>query len=391
MVEGIFSDRLLNKLDKIDRATLQTYLKNIALESQFNRSALNALPEGIILLNANLRIQSVSRGAKTILGISHSVDPRKRIVWDILSDEGLESLLRTNLQPNQQLVQYEIEVLSPKHAYVSVSSSPFYAEDEITLMGYIVLLTNTTLPRHNDREKMRVEKTESLLSLADGIAHEIGNPLNAIGLHLQLLEKELAGCADLKSEKMKSLVETALSETERLNRMVKNFLKVTRRKKPLFKETDINELILTALRVFEPELSANNIQYDLKLSNQVPSMLLDPEKIHQVLLNLLKNAIESMSAGGNLKIGSAKNDKVCTIQISDEGNGIDETDLPHVFEAYFTTKDEGSGLGLIIVRDIIEEHGGRIEIKPNRPRGTTVLVNLPIRTKKLALPEMEGN
>lgn len=386
MPESVFIDRILQKIDKIDRSNLQHYLLDLAKEKDFLNEVLDGMPEGVLVIDREERITLANQSAKSLLGLSHSLHLSGSVLASAIADKALYQFLITHLRTQSYVIQHELDILTPHHSYVSVSITPFYNRSG-GQEGSIVLLNNTTLPREQEREQSRIEKVESLISLARGVAHEIGNPLNAITIHLRLLQQEIESLPAEKKKNADELARIITAETQRLANIVRNFLTATRRKPPQFSDEDINDVIRNAVKVLEPEMKDAGVKTVLKLSRSIPPMLLDSEKMHQVLINLLKNAIESMPEGGNLEIISSKNEKICSVKISDEGIGIPQEYLPHVFGAYYTSKSEGSGLGLLIVHNIIKEHNGRIEIQSKQGKGTCVTIHLPIRQGKISLPD----
>ena len=178
-------------------------------------------------------------------------------------------------------------------------------------------------------------------------------------------------------------------ETQRLDQIVRNFLRATRRKPLQFEPLQINDLLQKTLFFLSPELKTARIRILEELDKRMPIFLLDPERIHQVCLNIIKNEIHAMPKGGTLRIQTKVHEKLCLIHFQDTGIGIPEDKIHKIFDAYYTTKEEGSGLGLMIVYQIIREHGGRIEVSSKLGEGTTFSAILPIRTEKLGLPEPE--
>ncbi len=390
MPEVEFFSRLLGKIDKIDRGSLLTYIRGITAEKDFFQVVLDTLEAGVMILDEAGKVQFLSRVAKSMLGVSHSLSSRtKPLLEDVVQDQTLRDFLLEHLHLGDHVIQYELEVLLPQHLYLSVSVSPF---DSLTgpVKGCIILLVNVTFSRERDRKILQIQKLDALTRLAGGIAHEIGNPLNSIGIYLKLLERELESADPLLSKKCGEYLGVIQAETRRLDRMVRDFLKATRRKAGVFKSEDVNQILEASVALMMPEMKEASVRVEVKLGKNLPPFLMDGEKMKQVFINLIKNAIQSMARGGRLQISSEIRDKICSLTFRDHGIGIPEEHLPHIFDAYYTTKKEGAGLGLMIVSGIIQEHGGKIEVKSRAGKGTVFKIYLPMHREKLQLPERPG-
>ncbi len=167
---------------------------------------------------------------------------------------------------------------------------------------------------------------------------------------------------------------------------MKNFLKATRKPPLRFRNEDLNAILSEALELMAPELEEKKIRVHFQPDPALPPFLMDRSRIYQIFSNLIKNAMEAMPRGGDLWISAAHKENAAIIRFKDTGSGINEKDLPHIFEAYYTTKEEGSGLGLMTVFSAVREHGGRIEVSSKPGKGTTFALLLPIRLAKLQLP-----
>lgn len=387
MSEAEFIEKFLKKIDKIDRGSLQAYVQDLKGEQEFLQTIVDSLSAGVLMIGSDGRIKFMNRGAKSLLGISHSVSPRsKSFLQDVIADKDLREFLSGHLHSPDHVIQHEIEVFVPQHAHLSVSISPVFDAGHVR-QGCVVLLVNATFFREHERKVKGLQKLDSLMRLAAGIAHEIGNPLNSIGIHIKLLEREIESLSSAARERGEALLDVIRAETKRLDRMVRGFLKATRQTPLRLREANINEIIEDATTFLQPEMKQANVRPQLKLSKAIPPFLMDAQKMRQVFINVIKNAIQSMPRGGKLEISSVRFDRLCSLLFKDDGVGISEEDLPHIFETYFTTKKEGSGLGLMIVSDIVQQHGGRIEVKSKPGHGTTFSILLPIRREKLQLPE----
>ncbi|MBI4398603.1 MAG: hypothetical protein HY586_05710, partial [Candidatus Omnitrophica bacterium] len=303
-----------------------------------------------------------------------------------VTDPELYRWLENILLEGKSVYNEEHEILFPREHQLIVHVKPLEVGHE-PVRYFLICLVDITGMGSREKEKNVLGRIQSLLRLSKGIAHELGNPLNSIAIHLKLLGKMCESVSSKEKKKIESALEVLTQETGRLDRIVKNFLKATRQIPPQFKVGNIHEILEEALRFFGPEMKQYKIKLKTEFAPSMPPFLFDRDKMHQVFLNLIKNAVEAMPNGGELKVKTAVWQKVCSIAFQDNGFGISEDDMPHIFEDYYTTKEEGSGLGLAIVYNIVREHGGRIDVKSAPRKGTLMILYMPIRTHKLQIPE----
>ena len=212
---------------------------------------------------------------------------------------------------------------------------------------------------------MRLERLAAIGRLAAQITHEIRNPLNAIGLNLELIEEDLLR-SRLRGETLE-LVRSTLAEVERLSLITEEYLKFARLPPPRFERTDLNDLILGIVKFLEGELRAEGIGYELNLSSGLPFLSIDRNQFRQALLNLLRNAIEAARETDRevpkIAIATRRVEGGVLLEIFDNGPGISEDDLEYIFDPFFSTKRGGSGLGLPLTRQIIHGHGAKISCR----------------------------
>ena len=224
-------------------------------------------------------------------------------------------------------------------------------------------------------EKMaRGERLVIVGNLAAAVAHEIRNPLSAVSMGLQRLRAEFEPAEGQEYRRMVDLVQ---GEVRRLNAIVEEFLSLARPIQLKREPVSIRALLEEVRRLVEPQAGPAGITVEQRIPDSVPELRADRDRIKQVLLNLVLNAIEAMPSGGTLTLGVAASDTTVTISVSDTGGGIPADLLPRVFEPYVTTKTRGLGLGLAIARRIVEAHGGRIEAESGAGHGTRFRVTLP--------------
>jgi two-component system NtrC family sensor kinase len=229
---------------------------------------------------------------------------------------------------------------------------------------------------------LQSEKLASIGKLAATIAHEINNPLNGILTYTKLIERKLADGTLKKDEipKFLSYLGIMERETERCSTIVRNLLDFARQREPSLKpDVDINAVVEEALSLLANQIALQEITLE-KRFNQLPPIVADPMQLRQVFLNIILNACEAMHNEGVLTVTTSlsnKRKKAVRVEIADSGVGIDEKDLPKIFDPFFTSKEKGTGLGLSVVYGIINSHQGTIEVDSTAGEGTTITITLP--------------
>jgi signal transduction histidine kinase len=278
---------------------------------------------------------------------------------------------------------HDLRILSPREIQLRVSIFP---RDEGEKNRLVILLLDITRRTEQEFESAMLSRMESLVRLAGGIAHEIGNPLNAITIHLELLKKRLAGLPDAKRQELADSLSDLQDETKRLDRIIRNFLKATRKPPLRFQLDNLSDVVADALNFLKPQLEVSKIRVQFSKAKNLPPFLMDRERLYYAFMNLIKNALEAMPRGGMLKVALSHKQHCAIVTVADTGCGINEKDLGRIFDIYYTTKQEGAGLGLMMVYDAVTEHGGKIEVVSKLNKGTSFNVLLPIREPQLQLP-----
>ena len=229
------------------------------------------------------------------------------------------------------------------------------------------------------------------MGLAAGVAHELGNPLNSLTIHLQLIRRKLKDAIKEKNrEAIAESVEICQGEVKRLDEIINNFLEAVRPVEPELNELKLIELIEEVLRVQEAELEDRKIEVKIEVEGQAPNILGDRGQIKQVFFNLIKNGMEAMIDKGQLKILARSDEEQIYLQFIDNGSGISKEDIAKIFDAYYSTKTEGHGLGMMIVQRIMRQHGGHIAVESQIDVGTAITLQFPqphIRTRMLESKE----
>lgn len=215
--------------------------------------------------------------------------------------------------------------------------------------------------------------------LAAGIAHEIRNPLTTIKGFIQLLKPSLV---DIKKEEYATI---ALEEIDRANEILYQFLNAAKPDKNQLKEVRLNKLIQEICLLFEGELNIKNIHLRMNLEPSEPQTIVDESQLKQVLINMIKNAMEAIYSSncfqGELNLSTKATGDKAVITIQDNGCGMGEKSLESLFTPFYSTKSEGTGLGLSICKKIVDSHGGNIQIASSEGEGTTFTIELPVQSK----------
>ena len=375
-----FYDRLLERLDRLDPASLQAYLLRLIKEKGFFENVFNTIREGIIVIDNDLKIRFINHAACSLLGIDQDAIGTfigtyfKQLVWEELRDTDPESWGTYSRR--------ELEVFYPEHRFLSFYLLPVAERPDLSKNGLplaTLIFHDLTENFQAAEQKVETQKVKAITQLAAGVAHELGNPLNSLSIHLQLLQRTLAKTNDPAQIAAAATEHLAVAQQEvkRLDSIVKNFLNAVRPTPPQLLPIDLQRLLGDAIGFMRSEIEDKNIQVEIAFPDSIPTLLGDRDQLTQAFYNLIKNAIQAMPDGGQLHIYCTVNDIYVNLKFIDNGKGISEEDLRRIMEPYFTTKSSGTGLGLLIVDRIVRAHGGELTIEGHAGQGAAFTISLP--------------
>jgi len=373
-------------MDRVDPQSLQGVVLKLAREKGFLETLFNTIQEGIIVTDADGRITYLNAAAGQLLGI----DPGQAVREPLsryLRDLDWQKIWSADKDEWRKVSTHELEVFYPQQRFLSFYIVPVVDEEDAVVTGMAIILRDVTESRQRAESALESEKLSAITLLAAGVAHEIGNPLNSLNIHLQLMERELKKLATPQGTRLRENLRVARDEIARLDQIINQFLSAIRPTRPEFQPVTVNEVVTDTLALMAHEIADRDILVERELAENLPRILLDRAQLKQAFYNVIRNALQAMRSGGILRIRTEADESTVTVSFIDSGVGIVPEQIGRLFEPYFTTKEKGTGLGLMIVQRIVREHGGTIEIESDPGRGTVFRIKLPIHEKRMRLLE----
>jgi two-component system nitrogen regulation sensor histidine kinase NtrY len=344
------------KLELERRGTVvETLLANIAA------GVISVDPAGLITTWNKAAEQMLGVRAERALGKNYRevfrAEPLRGICQIVESVEGSESIER------------ELKLSVQERLLTVMVSAATLREDDNSILGIMVFLEDIT-------QIQKVQRMEAWREVARRIAHEIKNPLTPIQLSAERLRKRYAKILGGDGAILDKCTTTIIHQVDELKNLVNEFSQFARLPSAQLMSRDLNEIVADALVLFKE--GHHDIQFLFRAS-EIPELELDREQIKRVLINLLDNAVAAVEDRGEIKLTTSyeRERGIVTLEVADDGSGLPPEIRSKIFEPYFSTKENGTGLGLTIVSQIIEDHRGYIRALPNEPRGTRFMIELP--------------
>ena len=404
-----FIEKVLGRIDALNPENLQSFVERLVRDRSFLETLFDTIEDGVLVADPAGRVTYLNASAGRLTGFDEA-EALDQPVERLLPELDWASLQAADDEGGQSVVRREFELEYPRKRFIRLYAAPLDGEAKGGT-GMALILHDATEAREQTHEAIESERIQALTLLAASVAHELGNPLNALSIHLQLMEREIRklgqpaagveerlakrdGDADEVRDiaaKLEKYIGVAKGEVNRLDYIVTQFLQAIRPSRPKLKKSSLTDTIEETIELLRPEFDNRGQAIKLEFAKGLPLALFDAAQIKQSLINLMKNSMHAMSTGGELTLRTGEAGGGVWVSLTDTGGGIPQEQIKRIFEPYYTTKEKGSGLGLMIVQRIVRDHDGRLELVSHGGKGTTFRIWLPIEERRQRLIETATN
>lgn len=396
--------RVYQKAEKLSKDQVLSILDNVLEENETLYSILESISAGLLIVDNNFYLLRSNAIVESRLPFSiHTDDPKASSmpIWDLLEDDDISFFLKNCAEKDITNSTEDFSIVTPGGSvrFITIVITPLLHKGDLS--GRIIVVRDITETKNQEVLMHRMENMANLTNLAAGMAHEIKNPLGAISIHIQLIQKALIKAREnqniLPDKKfVEDHIDVVNEEVEHLNKLIMDFLMAVRPVKATLELKNPAKLIENTIDFFRPEFSKENITVNFLNKDSNQKIMIDEKLLRDVILNLSQNSLAAIKSKKSDCVFDAQFNIHCfckenkyVIEISDNGCGMSEDTVSKIFEPYYTTKANGTGLGMTMVYKIIKEFSGEILVDSQLNKGTlfTIIFPVPQKNKKLLTSE----
>lgn len=363
ILTAYFVTNIMERLRNEEKETIEKY--------QWLEKVLQATGTGLLILNNNLVPEWMNEPIKKWIDLKEVtiIDAQNKISWILGKNKEAEKTIKDGITRTIELDKVNNE---GQKFFFQITIAPMY-NLENKIYQIVELVQDITEKKIIEAEMLHSSKMATVGIMAASIAHEVGNPLSSISTRLKLLE------SNKDSSFINDSIPLLQREIERIKRIVRGISQFGKPEKDVWSVCNINSIINETVEMLKYHKSSYNCEIKLKLNQNIPNTLGSRDQLKQVFLNLGLNAFESMKDGGKLSIETSNKEGNILIKFEDIGSGMKQEIIDNIFTPFFSTKEQGSGLGLFIVYHIIQAHGGEIKTFSEVNKGSTFIIYLPVQ------------
>lgn len=354
---------------------------------------LHAVDESVLLLDENLRVTSYNEAARRLFRTpdEETFDTHFRHIYNENTD--LKSILNEARQTLEPIEQRDVTIWLPDDSELLTRLSLQLYTESGKVTSYLLSFKDVALLEELQNNLNRSMKFGVIAGLASSVSHEIKNPLSAMAIHADILNTRIGRLDPADENNLQKSLSVLQNEIKRLNRITHQFFNLARVRRSDLTIISLNSVINDVLLLVQQQTIERNISLESALESNIEMIYGDPDQLKQVFLNLLLNAFQAIERDGTVQVRSYQQGATVLVEIEDDGAGMDESVQGKLFELYFTTKEDGGGIGLAVSKNIMQAHGGFIRFSSTPGKGTCFTLGFPRKeqTTQLNLPAFRKN
>ena len=378
-----FVSKASSKISKLSDEQILGIINTQASELKLRNSVLDSAFIGYVLVDKEGSLAYINKQTFNLVQVYKKRKYNNCPIEKVFMDQRVVLFLRSCISEQKLGISQVFEFEDPNgdRKFINCRSSKVEEFD-----GILFTFSDVTFFNKFKDEFRKNESLASMTTMAAGVAHEIKNPLASVSIYVQLLQKELDRNGSISAQTASKFIPIIKEGLDRINSIAVDFLFAVKPMKVNFEKCSFNEIVDKVIRIAQAELQDNNIELALNLYPCMPNVLMDVGLMQQALLNLVKNGIQAMEDSSREKkitISTYLEGSSAILSVRDTGCGMTEKQMEKIFEPYFTTKSNGTGLGLTVLFKIIKEHSGDIHVHSQKGEGSEFVISLPIPQEEL--------